>query len=111
MYKQVGLMSLCLFLRVIKLFVNHQKLKKMKKLNSKLFESLKLSDKQAQNTLGGAPDYTSPGSDSALSSTQYDVLFNTYDESGTFQSIDSQSTGAGTKDKPTTLKPSTSLQP
>ncbi|MVO07675.1 hypothetical protein GOQ30_00690 [Flavobacterium sp. TP390] len=71
----------------------------MKKLNSKLFESLQLNETEMQSCTGG--NYTSRGTDTALSSTQYDVVFQTTDEKGGNGVWDNQNTGAGTKDQPT----------
>jgi len=71
----------------------------MSKLNSKLFESLKLNEKEAKNLMGGA--YTINTSDTNNSSGQYDVTFSTLDKGGKSTGFDTQNTGTTTKDKPT----------
>lgn len=72
----------------------------MKKLNSKLFESLQLNETEMQSCLGG--NYTSAGLDTQQSGTQYDVVFQTTNENGGGGVWDHQNTGASTKDKPVT---------
>ncbi len=71
----------------------------MKKLNSKLFDSLKLSENEAKNLVGGLA-YTSKGSDTAASTTSYDIVFWTTDINGSNGHWDNENTGGGTKDQP-----------
>lgn len=52
----------------------------MKKLDSKLFESLKLTEKEAQNTIGGA--YTLTGQDTKFEDGSGDVTFETLSSNG-----------------------------
>jgi len=68
----------------------------MKKLNSKLFESFKISDKEALKTMGGLK--TSTGSDTSMTGGRYDIAFETTDT----KSIDTVNTGTGTLDQPNT---------
>ncbi|MFD2602567.1 hypothetical protein [Flavobacterium suzhouense] len=71
----------------------------MEKLNSKLFESLKLTDKEAQNLTGGS--YTSSKTDTSTQTNQYDVIFKTVDKNGSNPVLDTDNTGSDSLDKPT----------
>jgi hypothetical protein len=66
----------------------------MEKLESKLFESFKISNKEALKTIGGAK--TSAGSDTSMTGGRYDIAFETTDT----KSIDTVNTGTGTLDQP-----------
>ncbi|MFD2602566.1 hypothetical protein [Flavobacterium suzhouense] len=72
------------------------------KINSKLFESLKLNDKEAKNLVGGG-DYTLKADDTSVRGGQYDVVFDTLDKSGGSTGWDTENTGTNTKDKPTVI--------
>lgn len=69
----------------------------MKKLNSKMFQSLKLTNDEAKKCLGGM--YTSKDSDTSQSG-YYDVTFATTDANGGNQSVDAVFTGQSTEDAP-----------
>jgi hypothetical protein len=71
----------------------------MKKLESKLFQSLKLSDKVAKNLIGGLVDYTSSSKDSNTSGGRHDIMFVTTDGNGGNESLDRADTGTGTTDQ------------
>ena len=72
----------------------------MKKLKSKLFESLKLSEKEAKNTIGGR--YTATGSDTTSStSANFDVTFSTTNADGSPKATDAVFTGSTDTDQPT----------
>ncbi|MFD2602565.1 hypothetical protein [Flavobacterium suzhouense] len=61
------------------------------KLDSKLFEGLKLTDKDAKNLVGGG-DYTLKANDTAVEGGQYDITFNTLDKNGGTSGSDSVNT-------------------
>lgn len=71
----------------------------MKKMNSKLFESLKLNENEAKNVNGGLA-YTSKDTDTAASTTSYDIAFWTTDVAGKNGHWDTENTGGGEKDQP-----------
>lgn len=70
----------------------------MKSLNSKLFQSLKLSNDEAKACIGGM--YTSKDSDTSVTGGTYDYTFCTTDVNGENGSTDTVNTGSSTTDAP-----------
>lgn len=73
----------------------------MKKLDSKLFKSIKLTDKEAQNCVGGLRSaYTTKASDTSSSSGNYDITFTTTNSDGSNPHVDAVFTGPTNTDAP-----------